>query len=101
MPEVRSTRLLSTWLDQKYCVPANDSPITRIAGSTSNVSVHPTMVRTSHKGTSAAVNGRILPIMAFKSDSGSAVTAARVCTGVPIAPQATGAVLAIRFSTAA
>ena len=48
-----------------------------------------------------AVNGRMRPAMAFRSDSGSAVTAARVWIGVPMAPQATGAVLAIRLSAAA
>src|SRR6266403_5739501 len=34
-PAAMSTRLLSTWLDQKYCMPAKDKPTTRIAGSTS------------------------------------------------------------------
>src|SRR5713226_1748590 len=55
-PAAMSTRLLSTWLDQKYCIPANDNPTTRIAGSTSNVSSQLTMVRTSQKGTMTAVN---------------------------------------------
>jgi hypothetical protein len=60
-----------------------------------------TIVRTSQNGTMAAVNGKMRPSIAFRSDSDSAVTAASVCTGVPMAPQATGAVLAIRFNTAA
>ena len=72
-----------------------------MAGSTSKVSLQPTIVRTSQNGTITAVNGRMRPIMAFRSDSGSPETAAKVCTGVPIAPQATGAVFAIRFSAAA
>jgi hypothetical protein len=59
------------------------------------------MVRTSQKGTMMEVNGRMRPIIAFKSASGSAVTAASVCTGVPSAPQATGAVLAIKQRAAA
>src|SRR6267378_2323900 len=62
-PAAMSTKLLSTWLDQKYCIPANDNPTTRIAGSTSNVSSQLTIVRTSQNGTITAVNGRILPII--------------------------------------
>src|ERR1700726_5204438 len=101
MPAAISTRLLSTWLDQKYCTPANEIPTTKIAGNTSKVSDQLTKVRTNQNGTITAVHGRIRPTIALKSDSGSAVTAASVCTGVPIAPQATGAVFAIRFKTAA
>ena len=48
-----------------------------------------------------AVMGRMRPIMALRSLSFSAVTAARVCTGVPMAPHATGAVFAMRFRAAA
>ena len=59
------------------------------------------MVRTSQKGTITAAKGRMRPIMALRSDSGRAVTAASVWTGVPMAPQATGAVLAIKLSAAA
>src|SRR5882762_8158048 len=72
-----------------------------MAGNTSKVSLQLTMVLTSQKGTMIAVNGRMRPIMALRSDSGRAVTAASVCTGVPMAPQATGAVFAIRFNAAA
>src|SRR6266436_7361616 len=98
-PAAISTRLLSTWLDQKYCIPAKDNPTTRIAGSTSNVSSQLTIVRTSQKGTITAVKGKILPIILFKSPSARPETAANVCTGVPIAPHATGAVLAIKYKT--
>ena len=59
------------------------------------------MVLTSQNGTMTAVKGRMRPIIALRSDSGKAVTAASVCTGVPMAPQATGAVFAIRFNAAA
>src|SRR5262249_52867516 len=96
-----STRLLSTLFDHKNWADANEIPTTRIAGSTSNVSAHPTKERTSQNATITAVIGKILPIIALKSDSGRPDTAARVWTGVPIAPHATGAVLAIKFSTAA
>ena len=76
-------------------------PTNRMAGKTSNVSLQLTMLRTSQNGTMTAVKGRMRPIMAFRSDSGRAVTAASVWTGVPMAPHATGAVLAIRLSAAA
>src|ERR1700719_2142895 len=100
-PAVMSTKLLSMWLDQKNCMEAKEIPTTRMAGETSNVSFHGTMARTNQNGTMMAVMGRIRPIMAFISASGSNVTAASMWTGVPIAPQATGAVLAMRFSAAA
>src|SRR5882762_1410201 len=63
-------------------MPAKERPTTRIAGSTSKVSDQLTIARTSQNGTMIAVNGRIRPIMAFRSLSGSAVTTASVCTGV-------------------
>src|SRR5205809_1408360 len=100
-PPAMSTRFESTWLDQKYCVRLNDAPTTRMAGSTSTVSDQLTIARTSQKGTMMPVMGRMRPIMALKSDSGRPDTAASVCTGVPIAPHATGDVLASRLSAAA
>ena len=100
-PPMMSTRLLSTWFDQKYCVRPKEKPTTKMAGATSQVSFQLTMARTSQNGTITAVIGRMRPIIALRSDSGTAVTAARVWTGVPMAPQATGAVLAIRFRAAA
>ena len=72
-----------------------------MAGSTSKVSDQPTIARTSQKGTMIPVIGRMRPTIALRSDSGRPVTAASVCTGVPIAPQATGDVFAIRLSAAA
>src|SRR5262249_54077364 len=72
-----------------------------MAGKTSKVSFQLTIARTSQKGTMIAVKGRMRPIVALRSDSGRPDTAASVWTGVPMAPQATGAVLAIRLSTAA
>src|SRR6266566_3559316 len=100
-PPAMSTRFESTWLDQRYCVTLNDTPTTRMAGRTSNVSAQPTIARTSQKGTMMPVIGRMRPIMALRSASGRPETAASVCTGVPMAPQATGDVLAIRLSAAA
>src|ERR1700732_1852568 len=96
-PATISTRLLSTWFDQKNWVNPKERPTTRMAGRTSNVSAHPPIVLTSQNGTITAVKGRMRPIIALRSDSGSPHTAAKACTGVPMAPQATGAGLAFRF----
>src|SRR6059036_49705 len=100
-PPAMSTRFESTWLDQRYCVRLKEAPTTKMAGSTSNVSAQPTIARTSQNGTMMPVMGRMRPIIALKSDSGRPETAASVCTGVPIAPHATGDVLAIKLSAAA
>ena len=96
-----STRFESTWFDHRYCVRLNESPTTRMAGRTSNVSAQPTIARTSQNGTMRPVIGRMRPIIALRSDSGRPLTAASVWTGVPIAPQATGEVFAIRLRAAA
>jgi len=96
-----STRFESTWLDQRYCVTLNEIPTTRMAGSTSKVSLQLTIARTSQNGTMIPVMGRMRPIIALRSDSGKPDTAASVCTGVPMAPHATGDVLASRLSAAA
>jgi len=88
-------------LDQRYCVRLNETPTTRMAGSTSKVSLQPTIARTSQKGTMMPVKGRIRPTIALRSDSGRPETAASVCTGVPMAPHATGEVLAMRLRAAA
>src|SRR6266704_2380737 len=61
-PPAMSTRFESTWLDHKYCVTLNETPTTRIAGSTSNVSAQPTIARTSQNGTMTPVMGRMRPI---------------------------------------
>src|SRR5207245_10725393 len=98
-PATISTRLPSTWFDQKNWVKAKEKPTTRMAGRTSKVSSQFTMVRTSQQGTITAVNGRIRPIMAFKSDSGRPQTAASVEIGVQIHTHATGVVLACTFTS--
>src|SRR5690242_21873896 len=69
-PPAMSTRFESTWLDHKYCVVLNDTPTTRIAGNTSNVSLQLTIARTSQNGTMIPVMGRMRPIIALRSDSG-------------------------------
>src|SRR5712692_10262900 len=77
-PAAISTRLLSMWLAQNHCVAAKEPPTTRMAGKTSKVSFQLTIARTSQKGTMMAVIGRMRPIIALRSLSLSAVTAARV-----------------------
>ena len=65
------------------------------------VSRQEVIVRTSQKGRSRASGGRMRPEVALIASTSSPVISARARIGVPIAPQATGAVLAIRQSRAA
>ena len=76
-----------------------------MAGQTSNASfqVPPsifTKVATSQNGTRIDTNGSWWPAIDDSVSWSRPLTAASVTIGVPIAPQATGAVLASRFSTA-
>ena len=59
------------------------------------------MVRTSQNGISTESNGSMRPQVALSASTSSPVTALKVRNGVPMPPQATGAVLAIRQSKAA
>src|SRR6266550_2753076 len=84
---------------------ANDTPAHSAAGHTSKASfqVPPsifTKVATSQNGTRTDTKGSCRPAIAESVSWSSPLTAASVTIGVPIAPQATGAVLASRFSTA-
>src|SRR6266436_8426745 len=84
---------------------ANDAPAHSAAGHTSQTSfqVPPsifTNVATSQNGTRIDTHGSCRPAMADKVTSSRPLTAASVTIGVPIAPHATGAVLARRLSTA-
>ena len=84
---------------------ANDTPETSAPGQTSKASfqVPPsifTKVATSQNGTSTDTKGSWWPAMAESVSWSRPLTAASVTIGVPIAPHATGAVLARRFSTA-
>ena len=60
-----------------------------------------TKVTTSQNGTSTDTNGSWRPAIADSVSWSRPLTDASVTIGVPIAPHATGAVLASRFSTAA
>src|SRR5690349_7554724 len=91
--------------DANHCMTANDAPAHSAAGHTSNASfqVPPsifTNVATSQNGTSIETKGNWRPAMADSVTWSRPLTAASVTIGVPIAPHATGAVLARRFRTA-
>ncbi len=99
--EAMSTSSNPTWFDQANWVAANDPPTTSSAGQTASVSRQEVIVRTSQTGTISDNSGKIRPAVALRASTSRSVTAERVRIGVPIAPQATGAVLAIRHSSAA
>src|SRR5206468_4573596 len=90
------TRLL-----QANCTSANVPPHTNTAGHTERRPRQPLIVTTSHAGTISETNGSCRPAMIPIVVAGMPVTAASVRIGVPIAPNATGAVLAISESPAA
>ena len=56
---------------------------------------------TSQNGITSESSGKIRPTVALIASTSMSVTLLKVLTGTPSAPQATGAVLAIRQSTAA
>ena len=77
---------------------ANVPPQTSTAGHTDRNPRHPLIVATSHAGTSSETNGSCRPAMTPSVNAGMSVTADSVKIGVPIAPNATGAVFAISES---
>src|SRR6185295_4941011 len=91
--------------DAKYCMIAKLPPETSVAGQTANASfqVPPSILTnstTSQNGTRIDAHGSWWPTMVDSVSGSIPVTWDSVTIGVPIAPNATGAVLAIRFSTA-
>ncbi len=99
--EIMSTSSNPTKFDQRNCAEANDPPTTRSAGQTARVCRQEVIVRTSQNGMISDNGGKIRPAVALRASTSRLVTFERVRIGVPIAPQATGAVLAIRQSRAA
>jgi len=75
--------------------------MTASGSQTSSVFRQPVMVRTSQNGIKTESRGRIRPQVPLSASTSSPVTALKVRSGVPIPPQATGAVLAIKQSKAA
>ncbi len=77
-------------------MPPKVRPHTRSPGHTAIASRFLHNRRISQKGSTKVVSGRMRPIIALKSASGSPVTATSVRTGFPRPPYATGAEFAIR-----
>ncbi len=77
---------------------ANETPATSIGGQTSIILRQPTNAVISQKGTMTEKKGSWRPTMPLSSCRSSPVTAERAITGVPRAPNATGAVLAMSDS---
>ena len=88
-------------LETRYCGSAKEAPATSSAGQTSIMRRKPTMAQISQNGTMIEKKGSWRPIMPESSSRSRPVTAESAMTGVPSAPKATGAVLAIRHSPAA
>src|ERR1043166_4910310 len=106
-PDTTSVRRCRLALpDERYWTIAKLPPETSVAGQTSNASfqVPPSILTnstTSQNGTRIDAHGSWWPAIVDSVSSSSPVTVASVTIGVPIAPNATGAVFAIRLSTAA
>src|SRR6516225_9147312 len=75
---------------------ANDAPDTRTAGQIWIMPRHPAKAQISQNGTINEKNGSWRPTMAPRIYGSYPVTAASPAMGVPSAPYATGAVLAIK-----
>src|SRR6266702_3912799 len=82
----------------RSCGIAKVTPATRIAGQTSIIPLKPTNAQTSQNGTRMQNGVRMRPAMAERITSLKPVTFAKAMIGVPNAPKATGAVLAISES---
>ena len=96
-----STSSTPTKLLQANCTMANVPPQTSTAGHTPRSPRQPLIVTTSHAGTISETNGSCRPAITPIVCAGMPVTAASVRIGVPIAPNATGAVLAMSDRPAA
>src|SRR4051794_23217303 len=79
----------------RNCGTANETPVTRIAGQTSFMPFQPANAQISQNGTISEKNGNCRPTIAPSKNGSKPVTLARPAMGVPSAPKATGAVLAI------
>ena len=100
-PPAMSTSSTPTKLLQAYCTAANVPPQTSTAGHTPRSPRQPLIVTTSHAGTMSDTNGSWRPAMTPRVCEGIPVTAASVRIGVPMAPNATGAVFAMSDRPAA
>src|SRR6476620_11239707 len=79
----------------RNCGMAKETPVTKIAGHTSFMPRYPANAQINQNGTISEKNGNCRPTIAPKRKGSRPVTLARPAIGVPSAPYATGAVLAI------
>ena len=100
-PPTTSTSAGPTKFAISACAMANEAPQTSTAGHTPASPRHPAIVTTIQAGMISEKNGSCRPAMAEIACSSSPVTFASVMIGVPRAPKATGAVLAISARQAA
>ena len=87
--------------DVAYCATANTTPQTNATGHVSRMPRQPSTIMTRANGTNSARIGVCRPTIAPSVSTGNSVTLPSVMIGVAMAPNATGAVLATRASTAA
>ena len=99
--ETISTSSKPTKFDHKNWTEANVPPMTTSGTRTSQVLRQPARVATSQNGITRERIGKIRPDVALRAWTSSSVTRLSVRIGMPMPPQATGAVLAIRQSNAA
>ncbi len=88
-------------LEVKYWVTAKLRPATRAAGQVSFTPRRPSIMNTSQNGTNSDSSGSWRPVMAPMWKASMPVTWPATMIGMPRAPKATGAVLAIRHRPAA
>ena len=87
--------------EDKNCVTANVIPDTRTAGNTSIVFFHPVIINTRKNGMKIDKIGNCRPTIFEISNAGIPVGPSIAIIGIPIAPNATGAVFAIKHKPAA
>ncbi|MNN38065.1 hypothetical protein D3C81_1520420 [compost metagenome] len=88
-------------LEVRYCAMANEPPATSTAGQVSLTPRQPSMMAMIQNSTMIVRNGNWRPAICPISNASSPVTCPATMIGMPIAPNATGAVLTIRHRPAA
>src|SRR6185437_12079661 len=96
-----SVRYGPTKFETRNCVPANATPQVIAAGITPANPRQPPSTSTRYAGMNNESGAHTRPTFALRLLSGSPVIPASVTSGMPIAPNATGAVLASRQIAAA
>jgi hypothetical protein len=101
MAAMMSTRFGPMKFETRNCGMANVTPATRHAGQTPTIPRQPAIAHTSQNGTMTEKMGSWRPTIAESNCGLMPVTAPSVLTGVPSAPNATGAVLPMSARPAA